>query len=150
MTYDNLIIEKKGHIAIITLNHPPVNAWNLGLMEDFEKAVDEIENDNDVRVLILTGAGEKCFSAGFDVSDAANSHITSPKGRDIWTRIDRFSKPVIAAINGFAMGGGLELALSCHFRIMIDDPKATIGTDRIKSGNHTRLGRHPAPDAHRR
>ena len=134
MAYNNLIIEKKGHIAIITLNHPPVNAWNLGLMEDFEKAVDEIETDKDVRVLILTGAGEKCFSAGFDVSDAANSHITSPKGRELWTRLDRFSKPVIAAINGFAMGGGLELALSCHFRIMIDDPKATIGLTELNLG----------------
>jgi len=134
MAFDNLILEKRGHIAIITLNHPPVNAWNLGLMEDFEKAVDEIENDKDVRVLILTGAGEKCFSAGFDVSDAANSHITSPKGRELWTRLDRFSKPVIAAINGFAMGGGLELALSCHFRIMIDDPKATIGLTELNLG----------------
>ena len=134
MAYDNLILEKRGHIAIITLNHPPVNAWNLGLMEDFEKAIDEIENDKDIRVLILTGAGEKCFSAGFDVSDAANSHITSPKGRDIWTRIDRFSKPVVAAINGFAMGGGLELALSCHFRIMIDDPRATVGLTELNLG----------------
>jgi len=134
MAFENLILEKKDHIAIITLNHPPVNAWNLGLMEDFEKAVDEIENDRDVRVLIITGAGEKCFSAGFDVSDAANSHITSPKGRSIWTRLDRFSKPVIAAINGFAMGGGLELALSCHFRIMVDDPKATIGLTELNLG----------------
>jgi enoyl-CoA hydratase/carnithine racemase len=134
MAYDNLILEKRGHIAIITLNHPPVNAWNLGLMEDFEKAIDEIENHKDIRVLIITGAGEKCFSAGFDVSDAGNSHITSPKGRDVWTRIDRFSKPVIAAINGFAMGGGLELALSCHFRIMIDDPKATVGLTELNLG----------------
>ena len=134
MPYDNLILEKKDHIAIITLNHPPVNAWNLGLMEDFEKAIDEIENDKDVRVLILTGSGEKCFSAGFDVSDAANSDKISPKGREIWTRIDRFPKPVIAAINGFAMGGGLELALSCHFRIMIDDPKATVGLTELNLG----------------
>jgi len=134
MEYENLTLEKKYHIGIITLDHPPVNAWNLGLMEDFEKAVDDIENDRDVRVLILIGAGEKCFSAGFDVSDAANSHITSPKGREIWTRIDRFAKPVIAAINGFAMGGGLELALSCHFRIMVDDPKATIGLTELNLG----------------
>jgi enoyl-CoA hydratase/carnithine racemase len=134
MNYDNLILEKRDDIAILTLNHPPVNAWNLGLMEDFEKAIDEIENDKDIRVLILTGAGEKCFSAGFDVSDAANSYKISPKGREIWTRIDRFSKPVIAAINGFAMGGGLELALSCHFRIMIDDPKATVGLTELNLG----------------
>ncbi len=134
MAYDNLILEKKAHIAILTLNHPPVNAWNLGLMEDFEKAVGEIENDTDVRVLVITGGGEKCFSAGFDVSDAANAHITSPKGREIWTRLDRFPKPVIAAINGFAMGGGLELALSCHFRIMVDDPKATVGLTELNLG----------------
>ena len=134
MTYENLILDKKDHIGIITLDHPPVNAWNLGLMEDFEKAIDEIENDRDVRVLIITGAGEKCFSAGFDVSDAANSHITSPKGRDLWTRLDQFPKPIIAAINGFAMGGGLELALSCHFRIMIDDPKATVGLTELNLG----------------
>ena len=134
MPFDNLILEKKGHIAIITLNHPPVNAWNLGLMTDFEKALNEIEDDKNVRVLILTGAGEKCFSAGFDISDAANSHITSPKGRELWTRLDQFAKPVIAAINGFAMGGGLELALSCHFRIMVDEPKATIGLTELNLG----------------
>jgi len=134
MNYDNLILDQKGHIGIITLDHPPVNAWNLGLMEDFEKAIDAIENDKDVRVLIITGAGEKCFSAGFDVSDAANSHITSPKGRELWTRLDQFPKPVIAAINGFAMGGGLELALSCHFRIMVDDPKATVGLTELNLG----------------
>ena len=134
MSYDNLILENRGHIAIITLNHPPVNAWNLGLMTDFEKALNEIEDDKNVRVLILTGAGEKCFSAGFDISDAANSHITSPKGRELWTRLDQFAKPVIAAINGFAMGGGLELALSCHFRIMVDEPKATIGLTELNLG----------------
>ena len=134
MAYENLILEKQGHISIITLNHPPVNAWNLGLMEDFEKAIDEVANDRDVRVLILTGGGEKCFSAGFDVSDAANAHKISPKGREIWTRVDRFPKPVIAAINGFAMGGGLELAMSCHFRIMVDDPKATIGLTELNLG----------------
>jgi enoyl-CoA hydratase/carnithine racemase len=103
-------------------------------MQDFEKAIDEVENDREVRVLILTGGGEKCFSAGFDVSDAANAHKISPKGREIWTRVDRFPKPVIAAINGFAMGGGLELAMSCHFRIMVDDPKATIGLTELNLG----------------
>jgi enoyl-CoA hydratase/carnithine racemase len=85
-------------------------------------------------VVVVTGGGEKCFSAGFDVSDAANSRKTSPKGRELWTRIDRFVKPVIAAINGFAMGGGLELALSCHFRIMVDDPKATVGLTELNLG----------------
>ena len=134
MTYENLIVEKKDHICIITLNHPPVNAWNWGLMADFEKAIDEVENDKEVRVLIITGGGEKAFSAGFDLSDSANSHKTSPKGRELWTRLDRFSKPVIAAINGHVLAGGMELALSCHFRIMVDDPKINIGLTELNVG----------------
>ena len=101
MTYENLIIEKKGHIAIITLNHPPVNAWNRGLMEDFEKAIDEIEKDKNVRVLILTGAGEKCFSAGFDVSDAANAHITGPSiAQRIHARVGQIPRLNIASTVG--------------------------------------------------
>jgi len=134
MVYENLIVEKKGHICIITLNHPPVNAWNWGMMADFEKAVNEVENDKEVRVLIITGGGEKAFSAGFDLSDSANAHKTSPKGRELWTRLDRFSKPVIAAINGHVLAGGLELALSCHFRIMVDDPKLNIGLTELNVG----------------
>ncbi len=134
MTYENLIVEKKEHICIITLNHPPVNAWNWGMMADFEKAVDDVENDKEMRVLIITGGGEKAFSAGFDLSDAANSHKTSPKGRELWTKLDRFSKPVIAAINGHVLAGGLELALSCHFRIMVDDPKLNLGLTELNVG----------------
>jgi enoyl-CoA hydratase/carnithine racemase len=134
MTYENLIVEKKDHICIITLNHPPVNAWNWGLMADFGKAIDEVENDKELRVLIITGGGEKAFSAGFDLSDSANSHKTSPKGRELWTRLDRFSKPVIAAINGHVLAGGMELALSCHFRIMVDDPKVNIGLTELNVG----------------
>ena len=134
MEFENIVLEKKGHIAVITINHPPVNAWNLATMLDFEKAVDDVEADKEVRVVILTGAGEKCFSAGFDVSDAANSHKTSPKGRDLWRRIDRFPKPVIAAINGFALGGGLELAMCCQFRIMADGPKVLLGLTELNLG----------------
>ncbi|MBN1849489.1 MAG: enoyl-CoA hydratase/isomerase family protein [Deltaproteobacteria bacterium] len=134
MPYDNIKMEKKDFICTITIDHPPVNAWNMATMLDFEKAVNDVENDKDVRVVIITGAGDKCFSAGFDVSDAGNSHITSPKGCEVWTKLDRFSKPVIAAINGFAMGGGLELALSCHFRIMVDAPKAMVGLTELNLG----------------
>ena len=134
MSYDNIKVEKKDYICTLTIDHPPVNAWNMATMLDFEKAVNDVENDEDVRVIIITGAGEKCFSAGFDVSDAENAHVTSPKGCEIWTKLDRFSKPLIAVINGFAMGGGLELALSCHFRIMVDDPKATVGLTELNLG----------------
>ncbi len=134
MSYENIKIEKKGKIAILTIDHPPANAWNLATTTDFEKAVDDVEKDKDVRVVILTGAGEKCFSAGFDVSDAANGHLTGPKGCEIWRKLDRFEKPVIAAINGFALGGGLELALCCHFRIMVDAPKAMLGLTELNLG----------------
>jgi enoyl-CoA hydratase/carnithine racemase len=134
MELENIKIEKKDHIALITIDHPPANAWNLGTMLDFEKGVDDVENDRDVRVVILTGGGEKCFSAGFDVSDAANGPEISAKGRDLWRRIDRFPKPVIAAINGFALGGGLELALCCQFRIMADAPKVMLGLTELNLG----------------
>jgi len=134
MELENIKIEKKDHIALITIDHPPANAWNLGTMLDFEKVVDDVENDKDVRVVILTGGGEKCFSAGFDVSDAANGPEISAKGRELWRRIDRFPKPVIAAINGFALGGGLELALCCQFRIMADAPKVMLGLTELNLG----------------
>ncbi len=131
---DNILIEKKDNIAILTINHPPANTWNLATMEDFEVAINDVENDKEVRVVIVIGAGEKCFSAGFDVSDAGNTAKIAPKGRELWRRIDRFSKPVIAAINGHALGGGLELAMSCHFRIMEDSPKAKIGLTELNLG----------------
>jgi enoyl-CoA hydratase/carnithine racemase len=118
----------------MTINHPPVNAWNWATMQDFEKALDAFENDQVVRVVIITGAGEKCFSAGFDISDAGNAHKTSPKARELWRRIDRFPKPVIAAINGYALGGGLELAMCCQFRIMVDAPEAKVGLTELNLG----------------
>lgn len=134
MGYENIILERRDNVAIINLNHPPVNAFNLATAVDFEGAINEMESDKNVRVVIITGSGEKCFSAGFDVSDAANSGKISPKCRTLWRRIDRFPKPVIAAINGFALGGGLELAMSCHFRIMVDVPEAKVGLTELNLG----------------
>jgi len=134
MQLDNIILTKQHQTATITINHPPVNAWNWATMQDFEQALDAVENDSDVRVVLLTGAGEKCFSAGFDISDAGNAHQTSPKARKLWRRIDRFPKPVIAAINGYALGGGLELAMCCQFRIMVDTPQAMVGLTELNLG----------------
>ena len=134
MELENIILEKKKHIGIMTINHPPVNAWNWATMQDFEKALDAFENDQVVRVVIITGAGEKCFSAGFDISDAGNAHKTSPKARELWRRSDRFPTPVIAAINGYALGGGLELAMCCQFRIMVDAPEAKVGLTELNLG----------------
>ncbi len=134
MNFEKLILEKKGHIGILTINHPPANAFSLDTFEDFEKALDELENDRDIRVVVITGQGEKCFSAGFDVSDAGNADKTGSMGQELWTRVDRFPKPTVAAINGYALGGGLELALSCHFRIMTDHPKAKVGLTELNLG----------------
>lgn len=134
MKFENFILEKRGRVHIVSINHPPANAWNLATMEEFGKILDLLESDKDTRVVILTGAGEKCFSAGFDVSDAANAPKTSPLGRKLWRRVDRFPKPTLAAINGFALGGGLELAMCCHFRIMADAPKVTVGLTELNLG----------------
>ena len=131
---ENIFVEMQTHIAVVTVDNPPANSWNLSTMKKFEAVVDDLENNQEIRVIILTGAGDKCFSAGFDVKDAANAPEISAKGRALWRRIDRFSKPVIAAINGHALGGGLELALACHFRLMPGDSKITIGLTELNLG----------------
>jgi enoyl-CoA hydratase/carnithine racemase len=134
MQIENIILTKQKNTAIITIDHPPVNTWNWPTMQDFEKALGTVENDSDVRVVIITGAGEKCFSAGFDVKDVGNAHKISPKARELWRRIDRFPKPVIAAINGYALGGGLELAMCCQFRMMEDSPETSLGLTELNLG----------------
>ena len=134
MSFKHILLEQKEHISILTIDNAPANAWNLAAMEEFEQRLDQLENDRQTRVVILTGAGEKIFSAGFDVSDTANAPKTSPLGRELWRRVDRFPKPTIAALNGHALGGGLELALACHFRIMVDDPKASVGLTELNLG----------------
>ena len=132
MNFETIRYEKQGHIATLTLNRPPANSVNLAMLSELEKALDDAGQDREVRVLIITGAGEKGFSAGFDVGDVANAHITGPKGQELWTRIDRFPKPVIAAINGYAFGGGCELAMASTFRVMQEGAK--IGLTELNLG----------------
>jgi enoyl-CoA hydratase/carnithine racemase len=134
MSYQNLIIEINNYVATVMINHPPVNSVNLATIQDIEKAFDELEASKDVRVIILTGAGDKSFSAGFDVSDAANAAKAGEEGQRVWTKIFRYTKPVIAAVNGFAFGGGCELAMACHFRLMSAAPKAKIGLTELNLG----------------
>ncbi|MFP4039603.1 MAG: enoyl-CoA hydratase/isomerase family protein [Desulfosudaceae bacterium] len=134
MAYDNLDIQIENYVATVTINHPPVNSVNLATIQDIEKAFDELAENKDVRVVILTGSGEKAFSAGFDVSDAANAAKAGEEGQRVWTKIFRYTKPVIAAVNGFAFGGGCELAMACHFRLMSDAPKAKIGLTELNLG----------------
>jgi len=136
MAYDTLILEREGAVGKITLNRPPVNPFNYAAIDNLGKAYAELENDKSIRAILITGGGEKAFSAGFDISSFADPmNIWLPRlGHIVFNRIERGSKPVVAAINGFALGGGLELALACHFRVMVDAEKATIGLPEINLG----------------
>lgn len=132
---ENLIkTDLNNHVAIVTLNNPPVNCWNLAMADAFESTLNQIESEPNVRVVVISGGNGNCFSAGFDVADAQNAHITTPKVRDLWIRLDQLEKPTICAINGHALGGGLELALTSHFRVMIDNPKVRVGLTELNLG----------------
>ena len=136
MAYETLIVEREDGIGIISLNRPPANPVNYTLLDELGKALAELEEDKTVRALIITGAGEKAFSAGFDIKTfgTPEGEKTGPKGHEVFSRIERCPKPVVAAINGFALGGGCELSLACHFRIMVDSERAVIGLSEIDLG----------------
>jgi enoyl-CoA hydratase/carnithine racemase len=127
MDYKNISVSTSDFVSTITLNRPPTNSINLGMREELDHAVTEMEKSRDTRVVIITGAGEKGFCAGMDVTDVANLY-KGPDAIELINRIDRFPKPVIAAINGF------ELALACHFKFMTDNPKAKIGFPEVNLG----------------
>ncbi|MFC1990648.1 enoyl-CoA hydratase/isomerase family protein [Chloroflexota bacterium] len=136
MTYETLIVERGDNIGIITLNRPPANPINRAVLEDLDQALTELEGDKAIRALIITGAGEKGFSAGFDVKTAGTpeSEGIDARGHEVFSRIEKFPKPVIAAINGYALGGGCELSMACHFRIMVNAERAIIGQTEIDLG----------------
>lgn len=134
MTQEYIKIAIIDHIAVLTFNCPPANAWCLGAIKSLDSALNRFRENKNIRVLVLTGSGDKCFSAGFDVSDHENARESSQLGQDVWRKLDMYSKPVIAAINGHALGGGLELALGCHFRIMAGSPRARLGLTELNLG----------------
>lgn len=124
MNYENIYIEEENHSATITLNRPKkLNALNKRTIEELHVAFTELDEDPETRAIILTGKGEKAFAAGADIAEFA--HYSEKEGRQLAEEgqrklfhcVAQLSTPVIAAINGFALGGGLELALSCHFRL---------------------------------
>ncbi len=133
MAYNNITVETKDFITVVTLNRPPMNSVNLGIREELDQLVTEVQTSKETRVVIVTGSGERAFCAGMDVSDVANID-KGPNGIDVCNKVERSLKPIIAAINGHALGGGCELAMACHVRFMTDNPKAQIGCPELNLG----------------
>jgi enoyl-CoA hydratase len=138
MTFDNLLYERDGAVAVLTFNRPKVlNALNGATLRDLEAAIDALGGDDEVRAIVLTGSGEKAFVAGADINELAVLTPTEGKdharrGQRVFDRIEQLGKPVIAAINGFALGGGCELAMACTVRIAADT--ARFGQPEINLG----------------
>ncbi len=137
MALENVLIEKRGRVAVLTINRPDkLNALNIPTRSDILAALDELERDADVRVVVITGAGEKAFIAGADINEFAGMSAVAQrsvmKGRRAFDAVEDFPKPVIAMINGFALGGGCELALACDIRIA--SSRAKLGQPEIKLG----------------
>jgi len=129
MSFQNIKLEIKGKTALITIDRESkLNALNKDTIAELKAAVEQVEQDETVRGLILTGAGQKAFVAGADIQEflgksAEEAKALSQFGHELMDKLANLSKPVIAAINGFALGGGLELALACHMRIAANSAK---------------------------
>jgi enoyl-CoA hydratase/carnithine racemase len=138
MTYENILVEKKNSIAYVTVNRPRVlNALNMATMEELRAAFTDVKADPSVRVVILTGAGEKAFIAGADIGELSQHNPVSAKeythrGQSVLDMIENLGKPVIACINGFALGGGCELAMACTMRLASENAK--LGQPEVKLG----------------
>ena len=127
---ENIICELINQILVITINRPDkLNALNKQTIEELHETLVGAENQNDVRVVIITGSGQKAFVAGADISELAGLSVEEGKQLSsnghfkIFNFIENYSKPIIAAINGFSLGAGLELAMACHIRVMSDTAK---------------------------
>lgn len=139
MTFENIILERQEKISIITINRPEsLNALNGATISELSSALDLIENDTDFRVIIITGSGQKSFVAGADIKEFSDfgqneAEQLARNGQNLlFNKIENLKKPVIAAVNGFALGGGLELAMSCHIRYASENaklglPEVTLG-----------------------
>ncbi len=138
MGYENILTEKVDGAFIVTINREKkMNVLDKKTITEIGEALEEGEKDREIRAIIFTGAGEKAFVAGADISEfadhsASEARKMSEDGQTVFDRVERSSKPVIAAINGFALGGGLELAMACHIRVASENakmglPEVTLG-----------------------
>ena len=139
MAYETILLERKPEgYAVITLNRPDkMNALNIQLLGELRQAVADIAADPAVRGVIITGAGEKAFAAGADIAelnqlDGTTGRAYSERGQEVFSMIEQLQAPVIAAVNGFALGGGCELAMACHIRLASD--RARFGQPEVNLG----------------
>ncbi len=135
--HENILLERRGRIAVMTINRPDkLNALNIKTRHEMAEALDELRNDEEVRIVIVTGAGDKSFVAGADINEFAGRTAVQQRAimraRSILTAAEDFPKPLIAMINGFCLGGGCELALSCDIRVASE--KARFGQPEINLG----------------
>lgn len=135
---DKVLLEKDGNVAVITINNPKaLNALSTEVLEDLDKAVNDVKNDDDIYAVIVTGAGDKSFVAGADIAEMKDKTVEEAAkygefGNKVFREIETLEKPVIAAINGFALGGGNELAMACDIRLAADN--AVFGQPEVGLG----------------
>ena len=127
--YKTLLTSLENNVLTITINRPDkLNALNTEVFDDLNNILEEIENNNKIRSAIITGAGPKAFVAGADISEFSDYNkekamAMAKRGQDVFFKIERCNKPIIAVVNGFALGGGCELSMACHFRIASENAK---------------------------
>ena len=136
-SYETLLVERRDRVALVTINRPEKrNALNIKTREEGAAVLEQLQEDDDVRVVVITGAGDKAFIAGADIAEFAGRTALMQRavmlGRSLFTAIDVFPKPVIAMINGYCLGGGCELALACDLRIASE--AASFGQPEINLG----------------
>lgn len=139
MSYENILLEKENSVAVVTINRPQsLNALNALTIKELSSVFDELSQDKSCRAIILTGCGEKSFVAGADIKEFSDfgqekaEELARNGQNSLFNKIENLNKPVIAAVNGFALGGGLELAMSCHIRYASNNaklglPEVTLG-----------------------
>ena len=138
MSFDNLLLERDGAVAVLTINRPQVlNALDAPTVDGLRRAILELKHDAAVRVVILTGAGEKAFVAGADINELAvqrpvDGQAHALRGQHVFDLLENMGKPVVAAINGYALGGGCELAMACTLRVAAET--ARFGQPEINLG----------------
>lgn len=138
MEYQNILFEKEGKIGIVTINRPKaLNALNSETLTELDLVMDEIANDDDVLAVIITGAGDKSFVAGADISQMKDMNVIEGRkfgilGNKVFRKVETLEKPVIAAVNGFALGGGCELSMACDIRMASE--KAKFGQPEVTLG----------------